>query len=586
MQTGSQDCVPALAPCTDFMGKTKECKVKNFKLPRIDSKFVVIALSVLVLLYFIVLPLAVLIYDSVMVNGKFDVTSYSQVYSQRVNIRALTNTAKISLLVMVLSVLITFPLAWLIGRTDLPGRKKFRTILIASYMIPPYVGAIAWTQLLNPDVGYLNELLKHIFALSKAPFNIYTEGGLIWVLTLFYSPFAFITISRAMEKMDPTLEEAARIAGASPLKALWDVTLPLMAPSVLAGGLLVFISAGSCFGIPAIVGMPGNIEVLTTRIVSFVYMGDDKGIRDATTLAVSLMILANGLLFLMTWLMDRKDYTTIGGKSTRPVLVELGRWKGLALLFVGGYAFVSVILPLGSIVMTSFMASMSKGIALNNFGIDAWIPVVENSQYLDCIWRSLGYAFISACVGSVLALFIAYLSVKTKVRGRSLPDLLVMVGGSTPSVVIALALIITFSGNYGLNLYSSMWILIASYLVKYMTMSVRTIAASLSQVHSSLEEAGLNSGADWLQICKDIIMPLIAPSIVAGWFLIFMPSFYELTMSNLLYGSDTQTIGVLLYELQTYADTQNASVLSVIILLIVMIGNLILNKVSKGNIAI
>ena len=560
--------------------------MKRYQMPRLDSKFMVIALSVLILLYFIVLPLAVLIIDSVVVDGHLDVSSYLTVYGQAVNMRALTNTAKISILVMILSVLITFPLAWLIGRTDLPGRKKFRTILVASYMIPPYVGAIAWTQLLNPDVGYLNALLKTIFSLSKAPFNIYTEGGLIWVLTLFYSPFAFITISRAMEKMDPTLEEASRVSGASPLRVLWDVTLPLMAPSILAGGLLVFIGAGSAFGIPAIVGMPGNIEVLTTRIVSFVYMGNDSGIRNATTLAVSLMILANGLLFFMTWFMGRKDYTTIGGKSTRPALVELGKWKGLATFLVAVYAFIAVILPVGSIVITSFMVSMSKGLSLDNFGFDAWIPVLENSQYLDCIWRSLGYAFIAATIGTILSLFVAYLSVKTHVKGRSLPDLLVMVGGSTPSVVIALALIITFSGNYGLNLYSTMWILIVSYLVKYMTMSVRTIAASLSQVSSSLEEAGLNSGAGWLRICKDIIMPLIAPSIVAGWFLIFMPSFYELTMSNLLYGSDTQTIGVLLYELQTYADTQNASVMSVIILIIVMVGNLILNKVSKGHIAI
>ena len=560
--------------------------MKRYQMPRLDSKFMVIALSVLILLYFIVLPLAVLIIDSVVVDGHLDVSSYLTVYGQAVNMRALTNTAKISILVMILSVLITFPLAWLIGRTDLPGRKKFRTILVASYMIPPYVGAIAWTQLLNPDVGYLNALLKTIFSLSKAPFNIYTEGGLIWVLTLFYSPFAFITISRAMEKMDPTLEEASRVSGASPLRVLWDVTLPLMAPSILAGGLLVFIGAGSAFGIPAIVGMPGNIEVLTTRIVSFVYMGNDSGIRNATTLAVSLMILANGLRFFMTWFMGRKDYTTIGGKSTRPALVELGKWKGLATFLVAVYAFIAVILPLGSIVITSFMVSMSKGLSLDNFGFDAWIPVLENSQYLDCIWRSLGYAFIAATIGTILSLFVAYLSVKTHVKGRSLPDLLVMVGGSTPSVVIALALIITFSGNYGLNLYSTMWILIVSYLVKYMTMSVRTIAASLSQVSSSLEEAGLNSGAGWLRICKDIIMPLIAPSIVAGWFLIFMPSFYELTMSNLLYGSDTQTIGVLLYELQTYADTQNASVMSVIILIIVMVGNLILNKVSKGHIAI
>lgn len=168
--------------------------VKKWNLPRIDSKFAVIALTVLALLYFIVLPLAVLIWDSVMVEGTFDLSNYAAVYSQKVNLKALRNTVEISLLVMLLSVLITFPLAWLIGRTDLPGRKKFRTILVASYMIPPYVGAIAWTQLLNPDVGYLNQLLKTLFSLSQAPFNIYTRGGMIWVLTLFYSPFAFITI--------------------------------------------------------------------------------------------------------------------------------------------------------------------------------------------------------------------------------------------------------------------------------------------------------------------------------------------------------------------------------------------------------
>ena len=555
-------------------------------LPRFDSKFIVIALSVLVLLYFIVFPMLVLIYDSLFINGQFDISNYRDVYGKDVNWRALTNTVYLSLGVMIASVIITFPLAWLVGRTDLPGKKTFRTILVASYMIPPYVGAIAWVQLLNPSVGYLNDVFKWMFHLSKAPFDIYTMWGLGWVLTLFYSPFAFITISRAMEKMDPTLEEAARVSGASPMKTLWDVTLPLMAPSILAGGFLVFIAAGSCFGIPAIVGMPGNIEVLTTRIVTFVYMGDDKGIRDATALAVSLMVLANFLLFFMTYMLGHKDYTTISGKSTRPNIVELGKWKWAALLFVGGYAFISVILPLGSIIMTSFLVSMSKGIELSNFGIDAWIPVITSTQYLESIWLSVEYAIIAACIGTLLSIFVAYLSVKTNITGRSIPDLLVVLGGSTPSIVIALALIITFSGNYGLNIYSTMWILIVSYLVKYMTMSVRTIAASLSQVHISLEEAALNSGASWIRCCKDIIMPLIAPSIIAGWFLIFMPSFYELTMSNLLYGADTKTIGVLLYELQTYADTQNASVLSVIILIIVLVGNLVLNKLTGGKVSI
>lgn len=555
---------------------------------RINSKFIVIAISVLLLLYFVIFPMGILLYDSIMLDGAINLENYRNVYiySQDVNWRALTNTIELSLGVMIVSVLITFPLAWLVGRTDMPGKKIYRTLLVSSYMIPPYVGAIAWVQLLNPSVGYLNEILKFVFGLETAPFDIYTMAGLGWVLTLFYSPFAFITISRAMEKMDPTLEEAARVSGASPMRTVFDVTLPLMAPSILAGGLLVFIAAGSCFGIPAIVGMPGNIEVMTTRIVTYIYMGDTAGVRDATALAASLMFLANILLFGMTWMVGKKDYTTISGKSTRPNIVELGKWKWPCFCLVGAYSMISIIIPLGSIVLTSLIITLSKPIGLDNIGFDAWIPVITSSQYMESVWNSVVYAVIAACIGTLISIFIAYLAVKTRIKGRSLPDLLVVIGGSTPSIVIALALIITFSGNFGLNLYSTMWIMVVAYLVKYMTMSVRTIAASLSQVHISLEEAALNSGASWLRCCKDIIMPLIAPSIVAGWFLIFMPSFYELTMSLLLYGSDTKTIGVLLYELQTYADTQNASVLSVIILLIVLIGNLILNKVSKGNVGI
>lgn len=553
---------------------------------RINSKVLVISISVLLLVYFIVFPMGILVFDSIYQQGQFNFSNYKLVYSTIVNWKALTNTVELSLMVMVASVIITFPLAWLVGRTNLPGKKTYRTLLVASYMIPPYVGAIAWVQLLNPSVGYLNQILKWIFNLQQAPFDIYTFGGLAWVLTLFYSPFAFITISRAMEKMDPTLEEAARVSGASPLKTLFDVTLPLMAPSILAGGLLVFIAAGSCFGIPAIVGMPGNIEVMTTRIVTYIYMGDDQGIRDATALAASLMIIANSLLFFMTWMLGRKDYTTISGKSTRPNMVELGKWKWPAFVGVGLYSTIAVIIPLVSIVVTSLLKSMSKPVTLSNMGFDSWLPVITSSQYMESIWNSVVYAVIAATVGTILSVFIAYLSVKTRVKGRSLPDLLTIIGGSTPSIVIALALVITFSGNYGLNLYSTMWILIVSYLVKYMTMSVRTIAASLSQVHISLEEAALNSGASWIRTCKDIILPLIAPSVIAGWFLIFMPSFYELTMSLLLYSGDTKTIGVLLYELQTYADTQNASVLSVIILSIVLVGNIILNKVSKGNVGI
>ncbi|MDD4601563.1 hypothetical protein SDC9_13626 [bioreactor metagenome] len=555
-------------------------------LSRLDAKWLVILGSVGVLVIFVVVPMVYLVINSFIVDGVVDFDNYKTVYSKIVNWEALMNTFKLSLLVMILSLIISFPLAWLVGRTNMPGKGFFRTTFVATYMIPPYVGAIAWTQLLNPSVGFVNTMLVHMFNLSSSPFNIYSMGGLVWVLTLFYSPFAFITISRALEKMDPTLEEAARISGASPLRALCDVTLPLMFPSILAGGLLVFIAAGSCFGIPSIVGMPAQIEVLTTRIVTYVYMGDSKGIRDATALAVSLMLVANSILFFMTMMLGKKDYVTIGGKSTRPNIVDLGVWKWAAVAVAVTYGLVTVFLPIASIFVSSLIKTYSQPINLSNLTFENWLPVIQSSQFIVPIKNSFITATAAATISTVIAVFVSYLAIKTRAKGRFIPDVLSTLGGATPSVVIALALIITFSGNLGLNLYSTLAILVVGYMVKYLTMSVRTISASLSQVHASLEEAALNSGASWLRTCKDIMLPLIAPSIVAGWFLVFMPSFYELTMSIILYGAKTKTIGVLLYELQTYADPQSASVLSVLVLIIVLAGNLIIRKLTKGSVGI
>lgn len=205
---------------------------------------------------------------------------------------------------------------------------------------------------------------------------------------------------------------------------------------------------------------------------------------------------------------------------------------------------------------------------------------------MEPIRNSFITAAIAATVGTLLALMVSYLYVKTTMKFKAVPDYLVTLGGATPSVVIALALIIGFSGQLGLNLYSTLAILTVAYVVKYLTMGVRTISASIAQVHISLEEAALNSGANFFQAFRDIMIPLIRPSIIAGWFLIFMPSFYELTMSILLYGSRTKTIGVLLYELETYADPQSASVLAVLILSVVLVGNMIIRKISRGNVGI
>ncbi|WP_293910634.1 ABC transporter permease, partial [Sphaerochaeta sp. UBA5836] len=167
----------------------------------------------------------------------FSLEAFKRVYTYPLNWSALTNTVIAASFSMIFGVLIAFPLAWLVGRTNLYGKKFFRTLFVATYMVPPYVGAMAWMRLLNPTVGSMNMFLMKIFNLGSAPFDIYTMGGLIWVLTGFYYPYAFITISRAMEKMDPSLEEASRISGASPLTTLRTITLPMMLPSIVAAAL-------------------------------------------------------------------------------------------------------------------------------------------------------------------------------------------------------------------------------------------------------------------------------------------------------------------------------------------------------------
>jgi len=428
--------------------------------------------------------------------------------------------------------------------------------------------------------------IQKIFGLSEPIFNIYSVWGMIWVLTCFYYPYAFITISRAMEKMDPSLEEAARISGASPLKTLFTVTIPMMTPSLIAAGLLVFVTAASCYGIPSIIGAPGQIHTVTTRIIEFVHIGNEEGIIDATTLAVFLMIIANLVLYFSTFVLGKKQYITMSGKSTRPTIVDLGKWRTPLTILVSIFAFIVVIVPFITVALTSVTINMGKPLNAKNFSFRFWQQMLTRDSILSSTINSLIAASAAALIGIVISCMMAYLLQRTKVKGRKLPDFLITVGSGTPSIAIALALIMTMSGKFGINIYNTIYIMIIAYMIKYMLMGMRTVVSGMSQVHPSLEEASQISGASWLRMIKDVTAPLIMPSIVAGIFLIFMPSFYELTMSTLLYSSHTKTIGFELYNYQTYHSQQIASVLATAILIFVLLVNWILNKITKGKFSI
>ena len=552
----------------------------------IDIKWVVILIVVAFLVIFEVIPLSYLLIRSLFPKGSFSLESFKRVYTYDLNWTALINTLVISGLTTLFGVILAFPLAFLVGRTDMYGKKFFRTLFVTTYMVPPYVGAMAWLRLLNPNAGVLNKFLMQIFNLPKAPFNIYTVGGIVWVLTCFYYPYAFITISRAMEKMDPSLEEASKISGASPLKTLMTITIPMMTPSIIAAGLLVFVASASAFGIPSIIGAPGQIYTVTTRIIDFVHIGSDEGLNDAMVLAVFLMVIANIVLYITTFVIGKRQYITMSGKSTRPNIVELGKWRMPITVIISIFSFFVVILPFVTVALTSFTVNMGKPISLSNMSMSAWNKVFSRASILSSTKNSIIAGLAAAFFGIMISCIMAYLLQRTNVKGKRIPDFLITLGSGTPSVTIALALIISMSGKFKINIYNTLTIMIIAYMIKYMLMGMRTVVSAMSQVHPSLEEAAQISGANWLRMLKDVTVPLIGASIVAGFFLIFMPSFYELTMSTLLYSSNTKTIGYELYIYQTYHSQQVASALATAILLFVIIVNYLLNKLTKGQFSI
>ena len=554
----------------------------------LNIKWIVILLIVDFLLIFQVLPVIWMVIQGLFPDGSFSLETISRLLSYSLNREALKNTLIAGFATMILGTLIAFPLAWLVGRTNLYGRKFFRALFVMTYMVPPYVGAMAWLRLLNPNVGTINKALRVLFCLgdSPGPLNIYTLGGMIWVLTSFYYPYAFITISRAMEKMDPSLEEAGRISGASPLKTLFTVTLPMMTPSLIAGALLVFIAAASCYGIPSIIGTSGNVYTVTTRIVEYVSMGQGS-MNDAIGLALFLMGVALVILFISDGVLAKKQYITVSGKSVQPAIVHLRSWRIPLTVLVSLFAVIMVVIPFATILSTSFKADVGKSVfAPKNFTTVNWTTVFSSSETISCLKNSLIFASVAATVGLIISCVMGYLLQRTQIRGRSIPNFLITLGSGTPSVVIALGLIMTMRGNFGINIYNTAWILIVAYIIKYLMMGMRTVVSAMSQIHVSLEESSQVSGAGWLRTMLKITGPLIFPSIAAGWFLIFIPSFYELSMTTLLYSASTKTIGYELYEYWTFTSQPMSCAMAFGILLFVVFLNFVLNRLTKGEFSI
>ncbi len=507
------------------------------------------AVVVAVVLY----PTWKLITSTVLADGHLTGKFYLRVLRDSNTYQVLGHSLVVAVAAAICGTVLGAGFAWLVARTDLPGRAAWHTALLLPYMIPPFVGAIAWVYLLNP-VGYLNQLWMTLTGSQTPLAVIYGPIGIIFVLTLYGYPIAYLTMLGVLGTMNPALEEAGRMARATPVRVLWDITLPLMLPGLLSGALLVFLSSLANFGIPAVLGFPVRYFVLPTKIYNTILNFDLRdNLQVAAALSLGLAVIAAIALYLQHRVVGRRQFGVITGQPSAGTRVALGRWRWPLAGVLGLFAFVAVAAPLAAILLTSLTRAYGIAPTLDNLTLNHYATVLGGVPKVPrALLNSLVLAAGSATLIMGLALGIGYLIGRVRIRGGRVLEVVLAIPYAVPGTVVALSMILAFLRPLPVlqvRLYDTIWIILIAYIARFLIFGVRTVLAGLSQVHASLEEAARISGASALEAFHDVAVPMLRSSLVAGWSLVFIPAMAELTLSILLFSVGNETLGVVIFGL-------------------------------------
>lgn len=495
---------------------------------------------------------------------RFDITLFNKTL-----INPVANTMIIALCVSLAATALGTITGFLIARTNIGFKKNFKGVLLYPYIIPYYLSAIGWIILANPSVGILKTIFPSI--------NIYTLSGIILVLTLSLYTFVFLNVLNTLENMDGSLEESAQMCGASPFKIFSTITLPLLRPTLIGSGIIVFLTSLSSFGVPYMVGQPGRIFVITTKIYQLIKVGTPEAISQAMLLSVPIIIVSYILLTISEKWLGQKNYALITGKHNRKLEINLKKYRWPFTFFILGFIFTALILPFGTILITSFMKVYGDwDLSLHNY----YAVFFENQNTFKALYNSIFLAFVGAALIAMVSFFLAYFKQKTKFRFRNNLAVIAAVPYATPGTILALAILFTFLGM------PALFLLLFAYVAKYMSFGVKVMSNSVSQMDTSLEEASLMCGASWLKTLRKIWFPIIKTAFTTCLFLVIAPLFSELTMSVLLAGPDAPTIGTRLFQLQEYESPPQASVVAVLVLVVILGLNKLTKILSKGKLGV
>ncbi len=545
-----------------------------------------------VLAFAVVYPSVVLILNSFKTPAGYGLENYLSVLRDRGIAASVWNSARVVLPSTLFSTALGVFLAWAVVRTDVPGKGLWRSLLAIPYLIPPFIGAIAWTFLLGP-VGTFNELYMALTGSTDPLVNIYSLGGMVFVMTIYRYAVPYVVVLPAMRKVNAAVEEAARVSGAGPWRTLRDITLPLLTPSILGATLLVFMFILADFGVSAVLGAPNRIYLVTTQIYAIINRPDLPGnLQLASAYSLLLAVFGVAGLALYNRVLAAQKYVVVGGKggSVQPTHLGGARWglfAVLALVFA-----VTTLAPILATLTTAFTKTFGLPFGPDNLTTRNFARLLTIRNISRAFRNSLFLSAASALIVTVTALAVAYVAIRGGIRrfwGVRLMQTMVTVPYAVPGTIIALAMILAFAQPLpltGLRLYGTIWILLVAYAARFMNLGYNNISGAIAQIDSSLEEASRCAGASHLRAFSTIMLPLLKPSLYSSFFLVVAPTLSEITLSSLLWSVGNETIGTVVFSTQEEGKILLTAALAVILITVVVVINYLVRYLSRGDMGI
>jgi iron(III) transport system permease protein len=533
-----------------------------------DGATIVTALAAVMLCFLVLYPLFWLFYGSFSYGEQGLGAALVQFWQLPGLERAFLNTLYLVAGTVPLSFLIALPLVLITARTDTPLKGLIEIATLLPFITPPLIGAVAWSLLAAPRTGLINVFARHLGATSPIV-NIYTMGGLIFVMSLYLSPYVFVTVKAAMQHMDATLEDASLIAGASLPQTVRNILIPLSMPAILSAGILVLTRAMEEFAIPGVLGAPSGIYTITTYIYYQAISYVPPRYEVAALLASLLMATTAICLVVQSRILGGgQRYTTVAGKGHPSRMPQLGRWRYVTMAYALAYIALTVVLPYLVLIYAAFISAWGQSPTFLNLTLANVVATFDPVLPVrDGLLNSLLLAFLGATFATVLTIIISYMISKGDFWTRSFLDFVSSIPLAMPGPVMAIALLWAYL-HPPFVLYGTLWILLIAYVTHFLPYGVRTITVSFRQISPELERSASVCGASRLAVFRDILLPLIRPGILAGWMLMFVSMIRELSSSIFLFVPGTETAAVTLLEMWQEARFSNVAVLSLTLITI------------------